>query len=115
MATVGWTAQALDDLEAVCLYISRDAPHIAQIFAARSFDAVDRLAEFPMSGRLVPEVGRPEIREVFVYSYRIIYRYTGDDVVILTCTMARACSPGTSAEDGARPLAVIDGAASRVI
>jgi plasmid stabilization system protein ParE len=84
VASVGWTAQALDDLEAVCLYIARDAPHIAQVFAARSFDAADRLAEFPLSGRVVPEVGRPEIREVFVYRYRIIYRYTGDVVAILT-------------------------------
>ena len=84
MATVGWTAQALDDLEAVCLYIARDAPNIAQIFAARSFDAVDRLADFPLSGRVVPEVGRPEIREIIVNGYRIIYRHTGDDVVILT-------------------------------
>lgn len=84
MATVGWTAQALDDLEAACLYIARDAPHIAQIFTARAFDAVDRLADFPLSGRIVPETGRPELREVIVYSYRIMYRYTGDDVVVLT-------------------------------
>jgi plasmid stabilization system protein ParE len=53
---------------------------MAQIFAARSFDAVDRLADFPLSGRVVPEVGRMEIREVFVYSYRIIFRYTGEAV-----------------------------------
>lgn len=84
MVTIGWTAQALDDLESVCLYIARDAPHIAQIFAARAFDAVDRLADFPLSGRVVPEVERPEIREIFVYSYRIIYRYTGGAVVVLT-------------------------------
>jgi toxin ParE1/3/4 len=94
VATVGWTAQALDDLDAVCLYIARDAPHIAQIFAARAFDATERLAEFPLSGRVVPETERPEIREVFVYSYRIIYRYTGDAVVILTV------------HHGARPLRV---------
>lgn len=84
MATVTWTAQALDDLEAVCLYLARDAPHVAHVFAARSFHATDRLAEFPLSGRVVPEVGRADIREVFVYSYRIIYRYTGDVVAILT-------------------------------
>ncbi|HSR97023.1 MAG TPA: type II toxin-antitoxin system RelE/ParE family toxin [Kofleriaceae bacterium] len=84
MVAVGWTAQALDDLEAACLYIARDAPHIAQIFAARSFDAVDRLAEFPLSGRVVSEVGRSDIREIIVYSYRIIYRYSANEVAILT-------------------------------
>jgi plasmid stabilization system protein ParE len=58
VATVGWTAQALDDLEAVCLYIARDAPHIAQIVAACSFDAVDRLAasQSPTSSKL-PHTG----------------------------------------------------------
>jgi plasmid stabilization system protein ParE len=94
VATVGWTAQALDDLEAVCLYIARDAPHIAQIFAARSFDAVDRLADFPLSGRVVPEVGRTEIREIFVYRYRLIYRYTADSVVILTVHHGARPLPG---------------------
>ena len=95
MATVGWTTQALDDLEAVCLYLARDAPHIGQIFAARAFDAVDRLADFPLSGRVVPETGRPELREIFVYSYRIIYRFTHDDVVILTVHHgARPLPPG---------------------
>lgn len=62
MAAVTWTAQALDDLEAVCLFLARDAPHIANVFAARAFDATDRLAEFPFSGRVVPEVGRQEVR-----------------------------------------------------
>jgi len=60
VATVGWTAQALDDLEAACLYIARDAPHIAQIFTARSFDAVGRLADFPLSGRVARHRERGE-------------------------------------------------------
>jgi plasmid stabilization system protein ParE len=59
VATVGRTAQALDDLEAICLYIARDTPHVAQIFAVRAFEAVDRLAELPLSGRVVPETQRP--------------------------------------------------------
>jgi plasmid stabilization system protein ParE len=84
VAAVAWTAQALDDLDAICLYIARDAPRVAQLFAARAFDATDRLAEFPLSGRVVPEVNRPDLREVFVDSYRLIYRWTGSVVEVLT-------------------------------
>jgi len=33
-----------------------------------------RLADFPEMGRVVPEFGRDEIREIVVRSYRVIYR-----------------------------------------
>ena len=84
MAEVTWTLQALDDLDAVCLLIARDKPGIAQVFATRAFEATDRLVDFPRSGRIVPEVGRDDVREIFVHSYRIIYRIKPDEVEILT-------------------------------
>lgn len=84
MARITWTQQALDDLEAVCLFIARDAPQYAQVFAARVFRATDRLAAFPRMGRIVPEIARDDLREVIVQSYRIIYRLLPDEVEILT-------------------------------
>ena len=84
MAQVTWTDRALDDLDAVCLFLARDAPRYAQLFAIQVFGAADRLAEFPGLGRVVPELGRNEIREVLVGRYRIIYRLLGDEVDILT-------------------------------
>jgi len=74
----------LDDLEAVCLFIARDAPQYAQLFATRVFRATDRLEDFPQMGRIVPEIDRHDIREVIVQSYRIIYRLLPDEVEILT-------------------------------
>ena len=71
-APVRWTPQAADDLEAVCLYIARDTPVAATVFAERVLRATSQLANFPDMGRNVPELGRADIREVFVYSYRII-------------------------------------------
>ena len=35
-----------------------------------------------MSGRTVPEFGDESIREVFAYSYRIIYRVEGETVTV---------------------------------
>lgn len=40
--------------------------------------------DLPRSGRVVPELGRDDIREIFVQSYRIIYRARPDTVEILT-------------------------------
>ncbi len=37
-----------------------------------------------MSGRVVPEIGDVHLREVFLQSYRIIYRVTGNRVEIVT-------------------------------
>jgi plasmid stabilization system protein ParE len=47
------------------------------------FDAVERLAELPQSGRVVPEVGVRRIRELIFGAYRVIYRVR-DRVEILT-------------------------------
>lgn len=46
--------------------------------------AVDRLSLFPHSGRIVPEVADPMIREVIQGSYRIVYRLIREEVHILT-------------------------------
>ena len=46
--------------------------------------AVERLADFPNSGRIVPELKDPAIREILFGSYRIVYRVKGDVVEVLT-------------------------------
>jgi toxin ParE1/3/4 len=84
MAEVKWTPQATDDLEAVCLFISRDAPAIATVFAQRVFRATDRLADYPRLGRVVPELGLEFVREIQLASYRIIYRIKDEQVHLLT-------------------------------
>jgi plasmid stabilization system protein ParE len=72
MAQVRWTLQALDDLEAICLFIARDAAQIAAIFADRAFRATDRLTQHPRLGRIVPELEIETIREIILGNYRII-------------------------------------------
>ncbi len=84
MATVKWTNQALDDLEAICLFIARDAPQVAAVFANRAFQITDHLADHPSLGRVVPEMQDESVRELSVHSYRIIYRILQDDIHVLT-------------------------------
>jgi plasmid stabilization system protein ParE len=84
MAQVRWTPQAADDLEAICLFIARDSPRLAAIFADRVLRATERLASYPRLGRVVPELGAEDIREIIVGSYRIIYRVRQDTAHLLT-------------------------------
>ncbi len=87
MAELRWSEQALDDLDAVCLFIARDAPIAAKIFASKAFETSDRLEDAPRLGRVVPELGMEIVREVFVGSYRLIYRYHTDWDVVEVLTL----------------------------
>src|SRR6478672_8787075 len=84
MAQVRWTLQAVDDLEAVCLFIARDAPQLASIFAERALRSTDQPAAFPKSGRIVPELNDPNLREIILGNYPLIYRVLEDAVQIIT-------------------------------
>ena len=84
-AEVTWTEQALEDLDAICLFIARDSCGIADGFASPVLASADQLGALQLSGRVVPEVGRDEIREILVQRCRIIYRVLSDaKVEILT-------------------------------
>ena len=41
------------------------------------------MVEFPEIGRIVPEIDNSEIRERFVYSYRLIYRIYADRIRLI--------------------------------
>ena len=83
MARVKWTNQALSDLEAIGDFIARDAPSVGQAFVDRVFEAVQRLETFPYSGRVVPEIGQEDIREIIFGNYRIVYVASQEEVNIL--------------------------------
>ena len=70
-------------------YISRDRPDAARQWAEGVFDAVDQLASFPGQGRVVPEVGRPSIRELIHGEYRVIYKVEAKAIGILTVRHGR--------------------------
>jgi len=84
VAEVRWTPQALGDLEAIAEFISQDSPHYASLFVIDVFTAVERLGEFPLSGRVVPEKNDSKVREVILGNYRIVYRVRDDVVELLT-------------------------------
>ncbi len=83
-AKIFWAAQAVDDLADIHAYIARTSPHYGAIVASRLVQAVDRLTEFPESGRVVPELNQHSVRELPEGSYRIVYELRQDRVEILT-------------------------------
>jgi toxin ParE1/3/4 len=79
---VVWSPTALEDVEAIASYISRDSISYAGAVIRKIIHSTRRLETFPFSGRLVPEFEDPDIREVFAYSYRIVYRFAAAKVTI---------------------------------
>ena len=84
MTAIRWTNQAVDDLTAIRDYIQRDSAHYARAVVENLIARAERAADFPQAGRIVPEFGRAGVREVIAGSYRIVYRVTGQALVILT-------------------------------
>ncbi len=79
---VEWLRAALDNLNAVAEYISRDNPAAAARTVAAIVNAVEQLKRFPASGR----PGRvPGTRELVVSGtpYIVPYRVRGDAVELL--------------------------------
>jgi toxin ParE1/3/4 len=96
VTTIRWTDQAIADLAAIRVFIEQDSPHYASVVVARLIRAVDRLRDFPQSGRAVPEFERKGLREVVERRYRIIYRLVREDEIhILTVHHGAKQMPGT--------------------
>ena len=68
------TERANQDLANIVRFVARDNRSAAERLGNSLIDSVKLLAEFPAMGRVVPERGSPNIREVVQGSYRIIYR-----------------------------------------
>ena len=94
MTRIVWTLQAVEDVEAIRSYIARDSAHYAALTAERIVDSVERLKDFPRSGRVVPELEREAYREVILGTYRIVYRLQEDRAEILTVLHAARLLPG---------------------
>jgi plasmid stabilization system protein ParE len=79
---VVWSPRALDDVDSIASYIARDSTFHASAVVTKIIRATRTLRRFPFAGRIVPEFDDENLRERFVYSYRIIYRIQGRIVTI---------------------------------
>ena len=81
--TVIWSNESLEDIRSIAEFISRDSIHHAQRFAGEIIHIVETLQTQPEMGRVVPELNRAQIKEHFIYSYRIIYEIDNTHIHIL--------------------------------
>jgi len=68
-----FTPQSLDDLSKIVSFITQHNPERAKSFGHELIDHALTLAELPESGRMVPEISEPGVREIVHSPYRIIY------------------------------------------
>jgi len=82
MAKIIWSPAALDDIDAIAEFISRDSSYQAALFVDRLLESTVRLEIFPETGRIIPEIGKNDCREVMYGSYRIMYKIAGEEIWI---------------------------------
>ena len=78
-----WSSRAAQDLDSITEYIAADSPAYAGVVLKNIVNQTRILARFPQAGRKVPEFDDENIRELVVYSYRIIYRLQQDEALIV--------------------------------
>ena len=80
---VRWTDNSIRHLLDIYEYISQNSPFYAQRMVDRLTKRSEQIADFPLSGRNVPEYSANDIRELIEKPYRIIYRMNPDQIDIL--------------------------------
>jgi toxin ParE1/3/4 len=80
---VSWSPEAVEDLESIAEYISRDSDFYAKAVVSKILSVAEKLSNQPNIGRIVPEINDLKIRECFVYSYRLVYLIDDKRIIIL--------------------------------
>ncbi len=68
-----WSDEAIADLGTIVSYIAADNRSAAESLGMTIFARTRVLADFPSLGRIVPEERSPNVREIIVEPYRVIY------------------------------------------
>src|SRR5690606_24815526 len=80
---ITWSAESLDDIDAIAEFIARDSEHHAMRVVDQILATGEAIADQPSSGREVPEVQNDHIRAKFIYSYRLIYHIAPNTILII--------------------------------
>jgi len=82
--TIGFAESAIADLEDIrAWYVKLEVPEVGERLLREVVLQVERLADFPESGRVVPEFGIAQLREIIHPPFRIVYRLDAGRVRIV--------------------------------
>lgn len=80
---VHFTRTALRQLDAIHAYVGQTSTDYARRVVDRITRRAAQIAEFPQSGRAVPEFASPRLREVIEGPYRIIYHIKPQQIDVI--------------------------------
>lgn len=80
---VTWSPEALDDIDDIAEFHHKKDALYAQVVVEELIARSRNLRYHPLRGRQVPELEGIDYREVFVYSYRLIYRVIEQNVEVI--------------------------------
>jgi toxin ParE1/3/4 len=80
---VHWTDTAEKHLDAIYAHIALDSSAYAKRMVDRLTRRSGQIANYPLSGRRVPEYDMDQIREVIEGPYRIIYHIKPDQIDVV--------------------------------
>jgi len=86
---VKWSVPARNDLKQIHAYIAKDSKYYARNVIHEIVAKTETLTELPEIGRTVPEMSDQNIRELIVYSYRLIYEISEGGTEILAIIHGR--------------------------
>jgi len=78
-----WAPLAREQVADAFAFMSAERPAAAVRWFEQVVESAGSLSVFPDMGGMMPEAGRPEVRQVLVDPYRLIYRRDPDTVVII--------------------------------
>ena len=82
---IRWTQRAIGDLLQIGEYIADDNPEAARAWVDKLRRRIEQAGKSPHAGRRVPELGREDVREVFLKTYRLVYRVESTrNITVLT-------------------------------
>ena len=80
---VEWMPSAKRHLSGIFEHISKNSIYYAHEMVEEFLEESAKLDQFPMAGRMVPEFNETNVREVFIYSYRLMYRITSKQIEVV--------------------------------
>lgn len=80
---VHWTQNALDHLVIIYEHIALNSPLYARGMVDKLTRHSEQIADYPFSGRKVPQYGAADVREIIEAPYRIIYRMNRDQIDVI--------------------------------
>lgn len=84
-----WSEPARADLRSIHDFIAHDSRHYAKKVTQDIREKTDVLNDLPKIGKIVAELNNEAVRELWLYSYRIIYEIKEQDVFVLAVVHKR--------------------------